>query len=188
FAGVPEDTVVWMSHGDMVQAVNGDFVPLAATPHCPVTAVRPRPRPGYGLQFPPQGSPTPEGGRILPHFLYGVCGCRACLQMQPFLDQTVADLRRRIGGYRVICGLSGGVDSSVTAALLARAVGPQVACIFVDNGLLRQGENEAVRRTFRGNFNADLHVVDARERFLGALAGVSDPQEKRRVIGHVFID
>src|SRR4051794_24517827 len=108
--------------------------------------------------------------------------------MSSFVDQTVAALRKRVGAHRVICGLSGGIDSSVTAAMLVRAIGPQVACIFVDNGLLRQGENEAVRQTFKGNFNADLHVVDARQRFLDALRGVTDPQEKRKIIGHVFID
>jgi GMP synthase (glutamine-hydrolysing) len=188
FAGVPEEAVVWMSHGDQVQTVNGDFVPLAATDTCPVAAVRHRSQPVFGLQFHPEVSHTPYGSRILRNFLLGVCGCQGLWQMQSFVERTVADLRQRIGGHRVICGLSGGVDSSVTAALLLRAVGGQTACIFVDNGLLRAGEAEAVRSTFRDNFHADLHVVDARDRFLQALAGVSDPQEKRRLIGHVFID
>jgi GMP synthase (glutamine-hydrolysing) len=188
FDGVPERTTVWMSHGDQVQEVGADFIPLAATETCPMTAVRHRELPVYGLQFHPEVSHTPQGARILRNFLYEVCGCQGLWKMQSFLESEVAAIRQRVGASRVICGLSGGVDSSVAAALLVRAIGPQTACIFVDNGLLREGERDTVRDTFKGHFNADLHVVDAQERFLKALDGVTDPQEKRRIIGHVFID
>jgi GMP synthase (glutamine-hydrolysing) len=188
FAGLPAELTVWMSHGDQVRSVSGDFLALAATDTCPIAAVRHFSRPVYGLQFHPEVSHTPGGPAILRNFLTTVCGCRGLWKMSAFIDQTVTQLRETVGTHRVICGLSGGVDSSVTAALLVRAVGPQVACIFVDNGLLRAGEAEAVRRTFRDHFRADLHVADARARFLSALAGIADPQEKRRRIGHVFID
>ena len=186
--GLPAETTVWMSHGDQVESVSGDFIALGATSTCPLAAVRHRSRPVYGLQFHPEVSHTPLGSQILRNFLYAICGCRGLWQMASFIEQTVAALRERIGPHRVICGLSGGVDSSVTAALLLKAIGPQVACIFVDNGLLRLGEAEIVRQTFRDHFHADLHVAQAQDRFLTALQGVSDPQEKRRIIGHVFID
>jgi GMP synthase (glutamine-hydrolysing) len=187
FRGVPTEAVVWMSHGDQV-GQTGEFVALASTDTCPVAAVRHSRLPVYGLQFHPEVSHTPQGATILRNFLYEVCGCKGEWRIGSFVQETVEALRSRIGSDRVICGLSGGVDSSVAAALLVRAVGEQVSCIFVDNGLLRSGEVESVRRTFEGAFKADLHIVDARERFLTALEGITDPQEKRRRIGHVFID
>jgi len=186
--GLPSQSIVWMSHGDQVVRVSEDFVSLASTPQCPIAAVRHRQRPIYGLQFHPEVAHTEHGRQILRNFLYSICGCQGLWQMASFIEATVQQLRQRVGPHRVICGLSGGVDSSVTAALLLKAVGPQVACIFVDNGLLRKGEVEAVRQTFGQSFHADLHIVNAQERFLGALRGVTDPQEKRRIIGHVFIE
>src|SRR3954470_24712874 len=186
-AGVPKETIVWMSHGDQVKAAS-EFETLAVTDTCPIAAVRHRTKPFFGLQFHPEVSHTPEGGRILRNFLLDVCGCQGLWKMQTFIDRTVAEVRERVGKSRVICGLSGGVDSSVVAALLLKAIGKQVACIFVDNGLLREGEAESVKHTFRDWFKADLHLVDASAQFLGALQGVSDPQDKRKRIGHVFIE
>lgn len=188
FRGYPTESVVWMSHGDQVQTVAGDFLPLASTDTCPFAAVKHRSRPVFGIQFHPEVSHTPHGGQILGNFLRDVCGCQGLWKMAAFAEQTIADIRSKVGSKRVICGLSGGVDSSVCAALLVKAIGPQVACIYVDNGLMREGETELVRHTFRDWFKADLHVVDAKSRFLEALRGISDPQEKRRRIGHVFID
>jgi GMP synthase (glutamine-hydrolysing) len=188
FRAYPRESTVWMSHGDQVQSINGDFAPLASTETCPLAAVKHKSKPIFGLQFHPEVAHTPHGTLILANFLRDVCGCQGQWKMQAFIDRTVADIAARVGDQRVICGLSGGVDSSVCAALLLKAVGPQVACIYVDNGLMREGETEVVRHTFRDWFKADLHVVDAKDRFLTALAGVTDPQEKRRIIGKVFID
>jgi GMP synthase (glutamine-hydrolysing) len=188
FRGHPSEAAVWMSHGDQVQAVAADFVPLATTDTCPLAAVRHARRPVYGIQFHPEVSHTPHGGLVLANFLRDVCGCQGLWKMQTFIDRTVEEIRAKVGRKRVICGLSGGVDSSVCAALLLKAIGPQVACIYVDNGLMREGETEKVRHTFKDWFKADLHVVDATDRFLSALKGVTDPQQKRKIIGHVFID
>ncbi|MBN9522003.1 glutamine-hydrolyzing GMP synthase [bacterium] len=189
FRGYPAESTVWMSHGDQVQNLaDADFEPLATTDTCPYAGVRHRTRPVYGIQFHPEVSHTPHGGLVLRNFLLDVCGCRGLWKMATFIDRTVEEVRARVGNKRVICGLSGGVDSSVCAALLLRAIGSQVACIYVDNGLMREGETEVVKHTFRDWFKADLHAVDARERFLTELKGVTDPQEKRKIIGRVFID
>ncbi len=188
FDGLPDDIEVWMSHGDQVSQASGDFESLATTDTCPVAAVKHRTLPIYGLQFHPEVTHTPQGSEILGNFLKRVCHCEGSWKLGDFARETVEAVRRRVGNDRVVCGLSGGVDSAVVAALLSQAIGPQLSCILVDNGLLRKDEEEAIVREFSGHFKADLHVVKAEDRFLAALAGVTDPQEKRRRIGHAFID
>ncbi|MCI0334492.1 MAG: glutamine-hydrolyzing GMP synthase [Planctomycetes bacterium] len=188
FAGVPRETEVWMSHGDQVISVSDDYVPLARTESCAHAAVKHRWRSLYGLQFHPEVTHTPNGKTILGNFLTNVCGCTGTWRIGDFAEQTIRHVRDRVGKDRVICGLSGGVDSAVVAALLYRAIGSQLSCILVDNGLLRKDEEQSVIEEFTKHFKTDLHVVKAEGRFLSALAGVTDPQEKRRLIGHVFIE
>jgi len=188
FAGVPEAIDVWMSHGDQVSQTSNEFVPLAVTDTCPIAAVKHRSLPIYGLQFHPEVTHTPRGANILGNFLQTVCGCSGTWKLGDFARETMDTVRLRVGDSRVICGLSGGVDSSVVAALLAQAIGPQLSCILVDNGLLRKDEEMAVIREFADHFKTDLHVVKAEEKFLEALADITDPQEKRRCIGHAFIE
>lgn len=189
FANIPTPTTVWMSHGDVVTEISRDFEPLARTNNCPIAAVRHAHRPVFGLQFHPEVSHTPRGSQILRSFLADVCRAPMNWIMGNVIDESVANIRRQVGeGERVICGLSGGVDSSVTAALLHRALGDRVVCICVDNGLMRRGEIELVEETFRQHFAIDLRIARAAERFLSALRGVADPQQKRRIIGREFID
>jgi GMP synthase (glutamine-hydrolysing) len=188
FAGLPDEMQVWMSHGDQVSRVSGDFLPLAATDTCPFAAVKHRTLPIYGLQFHPEVTHTPLGPQVLGNFLKTACHCSGTWKLGDFAEETIAAIRERVGNRRVICGLSGGVDSSVVAAILAKAIGTQATCILVNNGLLRSGEVESVIEEFSNHFQTDLHVVHAEDRFLAALAGVVDPQEKRRRIGHAFIE
>jgi GMP synthase (glutamine-hydrolysing) len=187
-ANLPDEIQVWMSHGDQVSVVSEDFLVLAQTETCPFAAVKHRQLPVYGVQFHPEVTHTPRGSAILRNFLVGVCGCSGLWKLGEFADRMVEEIRQRVAGDRVICGLSGGVDSAVTAALLSQAIGPQLSCILVDNGLLRKGEAATVIGEFTNHFETDLHVVQAQGKFLAALAGVTNPQEKRRRIGHAFID
>ncbi len=188
-AHLPPEITVWMSHGDCVNRVGPEWQSLAQTTHCPIAAVRHRSRPVWGVQFHIEVTHTPNGPQIMRNFLYDICGCRGTWRVESVIDSAVDEIRRQVApDERVICGLSGGVDSSVAATLVHRAVGDRLTCIFVDNGLLRQGEAQAVEATFRGHFGMQLRAVDARQRFLTRLRGVTDPQEKRRIIGHEFIE
>ena len=187
-AGIPDEIEVWMSHGDQVSPASVDFLPLATTDTCPLAAVKHRTMPFYGLQFHAEVTHTPKGAEILGNFLRNICHCTGTWKLGDFARETVEEVRRRVGGDRVICGLSGGVDSAVVAALLAQAIGPQLSCILIDNGLLRKAEEESILKEFSDHFKTDLHVVKAEGKFLAALAGVVDPQEKRRQIGHAFIE
>jgi GMP synthase (glutamine-hydrolysing) len=186
--GLPHETIVWMSHGDQVQELGPDFIPLATTPSCPIAAVKHRSRPFFGVQFHPEVTHTPDGAQIFSNFVHDICACRGDWTMGNFAHTAKSQIRKTVGDAKIICGLSGGVDSAVTATLLHQSIGDQLVCIFVDNGLLRKNERELVERTFRDHFKIDLHVADAADQFLAALKGVTDPQEKRKVIGKQFID
>jgi GMP synthase (glutamine-hydrolysing) len=179
---------VWMSHGDRVVSLPAGFEVLGVSPSSPFAAVGDVARRTYGVQFHPEVAHTPRGEEILASFLFDVAGCVPDWSAGAFVEEAVARIRETVPTGRAICALSGGVDSSVAAVLTQRAIGERLTCIFVDNGLLRRGEREQVERVFGETFHLDLHVVDARRRFLDALAGVTDPEIKRKTIGRVFIE
>lgn len=187
FAGVAEKSVCWMSHTDHISKVPAGFRITAVSDACPVAAMENPQRRLYATQFHPEVEHTEYGQQILRNFLYGICGCSGDWKMDSFIDSSIASMKKTIGGKKVICALSGGVDSSVAAVLAHRAVGKNLTCIFVDHGLLRKGEGDEVERVFRKQFDINLIRVNARERFLSKLAGVTEPERKRKIIGEEFI-
>jgi GMP synthase (glutamine-hydrolysing) len=186
-AELPDIQDVWMSHGDAVVEAPPGFRVVASTPGSPVAAMEHRERRSYGVQFHPEVAHTPRGTEIMKRFLFDVCQVRPNWTHHSIIEQSVDAIRRQLGSEKVICGLSGGVDSSVAAALVHHAVGDQLTCVFIDHGLLRAGEAAQVEETFQSTFNLNLVHVKAQERFLTALAGVTDPEVKRKAIGKTFI-
>ncbi len=183
-----ERLTVWMSHGDQVSAPPPGYRVIGESTNSPIAAIRHERRPIYGVQFHPEVAHTPRGAEVVANFLFAVCGAEPGWTAGAFIDSHLTQIREQVGDSRVIAGLSGGVDSTVAAALVHRAIGDQLTCIFVDTGLLRRGEREQVERTFRRHLKIPLVTVDAEDRFLRALDGVDDPEAKRRSIGHAFID
>jgi GMP synthase (glutamine-hydrolysing) len=187
FTDLPVEQEVWMSHGDCIVGAPPGFTAIATTPGAPVAALEDRERALYGVQFHPEVAHTPRGQEVLKAFLFDVAGCRPTWTHVSIIEEAVEEVRVQVGSERVICGLSGGVDSAVAAALVHKAVGDQLTCVFVDTGLLRLGEAEQVEETFRSQFHVDLVHVKAGDRFLGALNDVIDPERKRKIIGETFI-
>ena len=188
FSGLPNELEVWMSHGDQVETMPDDFVSMARTDTCPFAAMGNREKRIFGLQFHPEVVHTPRGTEILRSFIFDVCGCAGDWQMAQFARESIEAIRRQVGKDHVVCGLSGGVDSSVVAALIHKAIGNQLHCIFVDNGLLRHNEAAEVESTFADALGLHLRVAHAQDRFLEGLKGIIDPEEKRKNIGRIFID
>ncbi|MEW6428501.1 MAG: glutamine-hydrolyzing GMP synthase, partial [Thermodesulfobacteriota bacterium] len=190
FAGMERDHAeyqVWMSHGDRIEALPPAFEITAVSEHSPNAAIRHLEKPFVGVQFHPEVAHTLIGNDVLRNFLFGICGCEPSWTMHNFIETTVRDIRDQVGGDKVICALSGGVDSSVVAALVHRAIGDQLTCIFVDNGFMRTGETDSVLRFFREKTGLNVVHADARAYFLDQVAGVVDPEVKRKRIGHGFI-
>jgi len=187
FKGLPEDQTVWMSHGDHVVTAPEGFAIDATNPSCPIAAISDDSRQLYAVQFHPEVRHSEYGNDLLKNFVFAVCKCKGDWSMANFIEMEMEKIRQTVGDKQVLCALSGGVDSSVVAVLIHKAIGDQLTCIFVDHGLLRKGEAESVMKTFREGFNMNVIKVDAKERFMSKLAGVSDPEQKRKIIGNEFI-
>lgn len=187
FRGIPERSVCWMSHTVYISEVPEGFRVTAASKTCPTAAMENEGQKLYATQFHPEVEHTVCGQAILKNFLYGICGCSGDWQMESFVTSTIENLKRTIGGRKAVCALSGGVDSSVAAVLVHKAIGKNLTCIFVDHGLLRKNEGDEVERVFRDQFDINLIRVNAQERFLSRLQGVTEPEQKRKIIGEEFI-
>ncbi|MCD8068737.1 MAG: glutamine-hydrolyzing GMP synthase [Lachnospiraceae bacterium] len=189
FAGVTPDTTCWMSHFDYISRLADGFVSVGHSADCPVAACENTERGLYGIQFHPEVLHTPEGTKMLYNFVRNVCGCAGDWKMDSFVEQSIRTIREKVGNGKVLCALSGGVDSSVAAVLLSKAVGDQLTCVFVDHGLLRKNEGDEVEAVFgpSGNYNLNFIRVNAQQRFYSKLAGVTEPERKRKIIGEEFI-
>ncbi len=187
FKDVPEEQVVWMSHGDLVTAAPPGFDVIATSPGCPVAAMANEERKLYGVQYHPEVRHSVYGNEMLRQFVFDVCGMKDEWSMENYIELEIAKIREQVGDKKVLCALSGGVDSSVVAVLIHKAIGDQLTCMFVDHGLLRKGEAESVMKTFADGFHMNVIKIDARERFMKKLEGVSDPEQKRKIIGNEFI-
>ncbi|MED4599595.1 glutamine-hydrolyzing GMP synthase [Paenibacillus validus] len=185
--GLDKKQTVWMSHSDLVVQTPEGFVVDASTEHAPIAAMSHPEKKMFAVQFHPEVRHSVYGNEMIRNFLYHVCGCEGTWSMTTFIEDTIQEIREQVGDQKVLCALSGGVDSSVVAMLIHKAIGDQLTCMFIDHGLLRKGEAESVMDTFVGKFDMKVVKIDARERFLGKLAGVDDPEQKRKIIGTEFI-
>ncbi|MBS4175866.1 glutamine-hydrolyzing GMP synthase [Bacillus sp. FJAT-49736] len=187
FENLPNEQIVWMSHGDLVTETPQGFSVNATSPSCPIASMSDASRNLYAVQFHPEVQHSVYGNEMLKNFVFHVCDCEANWSMENFIEVEIEKIRQTVGDKKVLCALSGGVDSSVVAVLIHKAIGDQLTCIFVDHGLLRKGEAESVMKTFADGFHMNVIKVDAKERFLNKLEGVSDPEKKRKIIGNEFI-
>ncbi len=187
FLGLKEDQLVWMSHGDRITSLPEGFSVTAGSEFNPIVSISDEKRKRYGIQFHPEVIHTKNGMKIIKNFLFHICQCQGDWSISKFLEDSIQDIREKVGRKKVICGLSGGVDSSVTALLVHRAIGENLVCLFIDNGLLRKREAEEVLNRFRGKYHLNVLHINAAKEFLEALKGISDPEEKRRIIGNTFI-